>query len=215
MLTDHDFKNAVYFKQADYLMDADGELCQFARLENSEKQPRAVLYTNNELRCFKTALWIALENGHELAGSFAGYKGLWLVELTNHKVFVYGCHQKFFAKSIGGRVIHQLDILNSDADWLAILARQNSLSLVNIVEGLSDQQRLELADALYKIEHKLLHQAIQAFIAQLDTHTLQVLQAEGSGDNSSYNHYAAGSPEQQRNRIQAAKSYPWFSQALR
>lgn len=215
MLTDNDFKNAVYFKHADYLKDAGRALCQFARLDYGVKQPRAVLYTNNELRCFKTALWIALENEHELAGSFAGYKGLWLVELTNHKVFVYGCRQKFYAKSIGGRVIHQLDILNSDADWIAILARHNSLSQVNIAEALSDQKRLELADSLYKVEHKLLHQVIQAFIAQLDTQTLQVLQAEGSGDNSSYNHYAAGSPEQQRNRIQAAKSYPWFSQALR
>ena len=216
MLTNDKFNKAVYFKHSEICTDTD---CSNVLVKLQQNgiflDHRAVLYKNNEIVHFKTALWIELENENELPMPFSGFKGLWLVELNNHKVFLHGSQKQFFPKNIGGRVIHDIEILNKHADWVSVLAHHHASSIIRKA-GVCFAQPHKVAESLlYKIEKKLLENSIQSFIGELNPKALDILKAEGEGDNSIYNHYVSPSPEQHRNRIQAAKSYPWFSQSFR
>jgi hypothetical protein len=66
-----------------------------------------------------------------------------------------------------------------------------------------------------RVERAVLGSALKSFLAGLDADVLAALQADGSALIETYNHYWEGDGTVQRNRIQAACSFPSFSNVLR
>jgi len=221
--------NKTYFKHTEHQTAVDNlDISRlFVLLENDHLIPenRAVLHKSSAGQegnyGFKTALWITLEDTLSSSLVFSDFKGLWLIEHHNHKIQLLGSQKYCTPKSIGGRVIHDTDILSINAHWISDLAHNLASTLEQKIERtFMDYSRIaacQIPDSMifYDIELDLLINAIQAFINELNEETINVLQKEGTGNNVIYNHYVSDNPEKKRNRIQAADSYPWFSSLLR
>lgn len=206
-----------YADAATGLCASAGGLLRKLQQREAANGHRAELYRDHAVAPFVTALWIAIEGCAKLPvnatpNSWADYQGLWLVELEGNRVFVYGCRQQFFQKSIGGRVIHNLEMLNVNADWVSSLAQHNAAAIALEMGSARDQSCVRV---LCAIEQELITRSIEAFTRELDPDRLAILRAEGGGWLSTYNHYASFNMYHVRNRLQAAQSFPWFSHSLR
>ncbi len=221
--------NKTYFKHTEHQIAVDNLAISrlFVLLQNDHLIPenRAVLHKSSAGQDnnygFKSALWITLEDTLSSSPVFSDFKGLWLIEHHNHKVQLLGSQKYCTSKSIGGRVIHDTDILSINAYWISDLAHHLASTLEQKIEHtFMDYSRIatcQIPDSMifHDIELDLLINAIQAFINELNEETINVLQKEGTGNNIIYNHYVSDNPEQKRNRIQAADNYPWFGSLLR
>jgi len=193
-------------------------------LENTQLIPknRAVLYksdNDDNDYSFKTSLCINLENSQPTVFFFSDYKELWLIEYHNQKVQLRGSKKHCTPDSVDGCVISGIDILNKNALWISDLAYHLALLLdekVCAAASFNTNPQLFLTTMpYYDLELDLLSTAIESFISELDANIIRVLYKEGTGNHSIYNQYVSANPEQQRNRIQAADSYPCFSLLLR
>lgn len=215
------------FKHTDNQIVLDNSLVYdlLAYYEKSEIIPkeRAVLYKNTDAQSgeygFKTALWINLYDSQPSTIQLTEFNGLWLIEHQNNKVQVLASQEHSTQKSIGGRVIRNLDILNANAQWVSDLAEHLSLIQCkyagNALNNKMNAHQTQTDILLYEIELDLLTTAIQAFVNEIDEKVIYLMQKEGTGNNVIYNHYISASSEHQRNRLQAADCYPWFTRLLR
>lgn len=68
---------------------------------------------------------------------------------------------------------------------------------------------------LAKVEHAILRSALAGFMEGLDNEVLAVMRAEGAADVETYNHFWNADGAFRRNRIQAARAYPFFAAPFR
>jgi len=214
MITNYDANNTVLFKHSELNIESDSYNI-FTQQEHKSAllDCRAVLFKETEFIGIKTALWINLENENNLPSPFTGFKGLWLLQMKNGKVFFQGSKNLFVKKSLGGRMINGIDVLNYHADWVNVVALHNTLSIIKKTDGMQGKHRAGF-ESVNLSEQTLLKKALRSFIGELDSEVVDILKIEQTGDNSIYNYYISSS-EYNRNRVQAAKSYQWFCQSFR
>ncbi|MFC1776688.1 PcfJ domain-containing protein [Pseudomonadota bacterium] len=128
---------------------------------------------------------------------------------------LHGSQQHCTEKAIGGRVIHNIDVLDIEGHWLSGLVKGLALGLCEKAVGFYCRSQKKIEASLLSVELELLRNAMQSFIWELDTRTIAILNAEWTGRTSIYNHYVSAIPSQRRNRVQAAESFPWFSRSFR
>lgn len=176
---------------------------------------RATLYTNSPYPRVRTALWIELGDVTDIPYPFFGFKGLWLIELENYKVILHGSQQHHTDNAVGGRVIHDVEVLDINSQWLSELAECLALDLCGKADDFYCWPLEGAKVSLLAMELGLLKNAVRSFTQELDNKTIAILAAERTGRISIYNYYASANPERQRNRVQAAESFPWFSRTFR
>ncbi|NEX16997.1 MAG: hypothetical protein C1943_10300 [Halochromatium sp.] len=182
------------------------------------REYRACLYRNRGIPGVRQALLINLGSPVGDADALGKQQSLWLVEQPNRKLFLYGQDRCCSPTQVGGVVLHGKPVLEPDSDWMGALAKSLAARVLRTqAQGgasVSTHQATALG-VLARVEHAILHTAIDAFSKGLNADTLAILRREGHGDWATYNFYldAVGNPH--RNRLQAAHSFPFFSQALR
>lgn len=163
---------------------------------------RAVLYRSGAHPGVRTALWVDLRAaGFPAAHCFAGMAGFWLVETVQGLVSCLSSLRPPTGRSVGGRVVHDLPILNPGSGWLWEIA--NALA-----EAPGERTSAST-------EHGALRRAVSAFCAELDPDILAVAQEEDEETPAAYNHYSHSHARLRRNRLQAAEAHPRFAGALR
>ena len=182
-----------------------------ARLSNNGalRVPRARLFCGGALPGLRTALLLDFGGARLGTGALAGDRGLWLVEDTRGIVSAFACWRAPDPLAVGGRVIHEIPVLDPTGAWLDALAAL----LANAVVG--GRETSAHAALLTRIERALLEAALRAFCAELDAEALAAVQAEGAETVAAYNHYVGGRGHQPRNRKQAAVTHPPFAALLR
>ena len=210
---------ANYFKRSEISLNIDSEsACLLKKtFENNDSlNHRAILFTDYSVVGFRTALWINLKDCFiDMPLPFYGFKGLWLVELKNHNVLLHGNKNDFSIKKIGGQVIHDIDILDSHAEWVVSLSNCLSSSSILLAESLWGLLSDEIEISLRNMEYVLLENSIKSFVNELDPETVKILVNECTGKNHVYNHYMSLNPVTKKRRLQAASIYPWFSELFR
>ncbi len=214
MITNYDANNTVLFKHSELNIESEFyDIYTQQQYSSPLLECRAALFKNTEFIGIKTALWINLENENNLPSPFIGFKGLWLLQMKNGKVFFQGSKSLFVKKSLGGRMINGVDVLNYHADWVNLIALHNALSVTK-KSGEMQGKHWAGFESVKLSEQVLLKKALQSFIEELDSEVVDILKIEQTGDNSIYNYYISSS-EGNRNRVQAAQSYQWFSKSFR
>lgn len=79
---------------------------------------RAVLYRQGAQPGVRTALWVSLAPGLTASHRFHGCAGLWLAEPASGSVGCYASTRAPTGRSVGGRVVHDVPILDPDHDWV-------------------------------------------------------------------------------------------------
>lgn len=160
---------------------------------------RAQLYRHGRYPGARVALW--LDFGSELPQThpFHAAAGLWIAELLTGALGCFVSPRAPSGRSLGGRVVRDLMVLDVDAAWVEALA-------------------LALAHAhgtLPEAEQGALQQALEAFVGELDASVVAAVRADGEATPTVFNHYAQGHSRILRNRQQAAVIHPRFAWALR
>lgn len=210
------FRHAQFY-EADYpeLIDYFEALKFHGLLPDS----RAALYDTSAYEGIRSALWIDLRGGADLPEQIHLFECLWLLELSNKKVFLYGDKKISSNRCIGGQKIENLDILDDQNLWVETLA----FAFGNGVTQLADNEKykdvfkcpwINRSEVIH-MEMVLIEKAIKAFCEGLNQQALEALSSEGSGSTKTYNHYMCSSDIQRRNRMQAAIHNPWFAPMLR
>jgi hypothetical protein len=165
----------------------------------------------------RSALLIDLPEPMRGDSPLAGFVAFWLVESPSRKVLLLGLEGRYGGSPISGRVIHGVPALDPAAPWVLEVARHSAGSLLRKcgARPLSDTASTNRVELLAQVEAAVLRAAIVAFREGLDSESLGILDAERTGDLHVYNHYRALEGEPARNRIQAARAYPWFGDVLR
>ncbi len=181
--------------------------------------PRAALYDTSNYEGIRSALWIDLSGADELPEQIHSFECLWLLELSNQKVFLYGEKRVSSKRCIGGQKIEDINILDAQNSWVETLAFAFSNGVTRLAnddkyKGIFKWPRLFRTEVMH-MEMILLEKAIKAFCAGLNQQALEALSSEGSGSTKTYNHYMCDSELQSRNRMQAAIQNPWFAPVLR
>lgn len=176
------------------------------RLAGALRAPRARLYRSIPHPAFRQVLAIDLDLDGDEESFLKGKRGLWLVEQSDRKVFLYAARRLDPGASIGGRVLPGRAVLHPTAAWLDDVA---AVSVYRLCRS-HPQARL-----FFQIEINVLRAALSAFVAGLDTAVLEAVRAEGRPTLEVYNHYWSGSETVCRNRLQGAQCFPLFSDALR
>lgn len=92
------------------------------RLTGALHAPRARLYRSVPHPAFRQMLAIDLDLDGDEESFLKGKRGLWLVEQSDHKVFLYAARRIDPAASIGGRVLPGRAVLHPTAAWLEDVA---------------------------------------------------------------------------------------------
>jgi hypothetical protein len=162
---------------------------------------RAVIYRHGARPGLRTALWLSLAPGLDAAHPLHRAAGLWLLQTRTGEVGCYASTSVSTGRSTGGRVLHDLQFLDAEHEWLPALA--NALA------------RVRGARSVAAAEQATLRRALAAFSAELDADALAAVRTEGIATAAVYNHYAAPGGTTGRNRVQAALSHPRFAAHLR
>ncbi|MBN2886469.1 MAG: PcfJ domain-containing protein [Chromatiaceae bacterium] len=180
------------------------------------RTPRAWLLREGLPPALRQALRIQLPLACALPGASRPLHGLWLVEQTNGALFCHAIERTTASACIGGRVEPELAVLDPEAPWIETLSAHLAAHLLPspgaarvVADQPSDRQ------ILARVERALLRAALGAFLAGVDGEALVQVRAEGCATPARFNHYAAGSQSQCRNRIQAARAYPALADVLR
>ncbi|NCA70645.1 MAG: hypothetical protein EOM91_11165 [Sphingobacteriia bacterium] len=162
-------------------------------------------------------LYIDFGGPLDIAGQSLPCWGLWLVEETDRKLFCYAASRSAARqKTPGGRVLNRLDVLDPQAPWIDALAMNLAARTLDTpVARIATPDRPSDAWILARIEGSVLRAALNAFIGSLDPEVLDVVRAEGQTTPEVFNAYCTTTALERRNRLQAAKAYPWFATALR
>lgn len=199
-----------------FVGDADHAAACDALLERLQAQgqliaPRARLYRPSSPAGPRQALWLDFGAPLALAGQDRADLGLWLVEQADGKVSCYGVERPTRRHTIGGRVHHDLAVLQPDAPWVSTLAER--LAARTLAATSFDQPPAR--HLLEQVERSLISAALATFCAKLDPGVLAVVRAEGRATPALFNAYCAGAQSARRNRVQAAQAFPWFADVLR
>jgi hypothetical protein len=164
----------------------------------------------------RQALLIDLDEPSGGQSGFDGLRCLWLVEPWNGKLALLGNDKPPSDRSIGGTPLHDCAVLNRGSDFLT---RIGSIGAQRIVLRLPAPARMPV-DArqlalLTQIEHRVLAAGVRLFSAALNQEVLAAVAAEDAYTVEAYNHYVDETGKPSRNRVQAAKEFPLFGQALR
>ncbi len=81
-----------------------------------------MLYRDGALPGTRAALILDFGGAPLADGPLQGYCGLWLAERQDHVIGCYGCQRPPADQSVGGRVIHDLPVLDSTDTWVEQLA---------------------------------------------------------------------------------------------
>ncbi|MFP4279423.1 MAG: PcfJ domain-containing protein [Halochromatium sp.] len=182
------------------------------------REYRACLYRDSGISGMRQALSINLGSPLGESDALGTQRGLWLVEQDNRKLFLYGLESPCNPTQIGGTVMQGKPVLEPDSAWMKTLANALAARVLGRQAsgaGLAACPHGMAQSLLARVEHAILRAAIAAFSQSLRADVVAILQREGQGDWDAYNFYldAAGHPN--RNRLQAAHRFPFFSQALR
>lgn len=179
---------------------------------------RACLYRPGSIPGIRQALFIDLGRPTGKDTAQARLRGLWLVEEMNRKVFLYGRDRLPATPGIGGTVLHDLPVLNPDSAWYRRLAETAAARVLRLATAaIRDESPAANRDSLLlaQVEHSILRSALSAFAEGLDADVLAALGAEGGASPETYNHYWNPDGTPNRNRIQAARSFPFFGEPIR
>lgn len=164
-----------------------------------EGRQRGLLYRQGRYPGARVALWLALADQLPQTHPWQGIAGLWIAELMSGALGCFASAKAPSGRSLGGRVVLDLAVLDSDAPWVEALAQALSRRAATLPEA----------------EQGALQQALEAFVGELDPQVIAAVRADGEATPAAYNHYVQGSAPIQRNRQQAALSFPRFAGALR
>ncbi|WP_295622561.1 PcfJ domain-containing protein [uncultured Lamprocystis sp.] len=179
---------------------------------------RACLYRPGGFPGIRQALFIDLGRPTGKDTAQARLRGLWLVEEMNRKVFLYGRDRLPATPGIGGTVLHDIPVLNPDSAWYRRLAETAAARVLRLATAaIRDESSAANRDfvLLAQVEHSILRSALSAFAEGLDAEALAALGAEGGASPETYNHYWNPDGTLNRNRIQAARSFPFFGEPIR
>lgn len=172
---------------------------------------RARLYRNGAIPGIRQALFIDLGCPTDVDDAQASLRCIWLVEQMNRKVFLYGRDRLAAAPRIEGTVMRDLPVLSPDSYWFRRLAETASARVLRLATAVASRSSF----LLEQVEHAILRSALTAFAKGLDTDVLAAVGAEGSASLETYNHYWNPDGTRNRNRIQAARSFPFFGEPIR
>ncbi len=162
-------------------------------------------------------LYIDFGGPLDIAGQSLPWWGLWLVEETDRKLFCYAAsHPAAGQRPPGGRVLNRLAVLDPQAPWIdALSMRLAARTLDTPVARVATPDRPSDTWILARIEGAVLRAALNTFVESLDPEVLAAVRAEGATTPEVFNAYCTTAAPERRNRLQAAKAYPWFAAALR
>ncbi|MFB1487681.1 MULTISPECIES: PcfJ domain-containing protein [unclassified Thiocapsa] len=165
----------------------------------------------------RQTLYIDFGGPLDIRGQSVPWWGLWLVEESDRKLFCYAAtHPAAWQRPPGGRVLNRLAVLDPQAPWIDALAmRLASRTLDTPAARIATPERPSDVRILARIEGALLRAALNAFVESLDPEILAAVRTEGATTPDEFNAYCAGAAPERRNRLQAARAYPWFAAALR
>ena len=182
------------------------------------REYRARIYRTGPIRGIRQALFMDLGRPTGEDDALGQFRGLWLVEHMNRKVFLYGCNHLPTTRSIGGTVLRDVPVLDPDSGWYQRVAKTAAARVLGLAaaarrdEGAAAGQEAAL---LEKVEHAILRSALTAFLNGLDSDVLSAVRAEGAASLETYNHYWNPDGTHSRNRIQAALCFPFFGKPMR
>jgi hypothetical protein len=198
-------------------LNSAGETLLHRLLAQGELQhPRGLLYRYAVKPGSRQSLFLDLSAPLPLVGQSGVYRGIWLEEQCDGKIYCYGAERATGRHAIGGRMLQSLPVLEPDARWIDSLAERLAAQTLpeaagaRVAPGRPSDRWL-----LAQVEQTLLRAALAAFCAALDPALLAVVRAEGHATPAIFNSYCSTHPTEQRHRIQAAQTHPWFADALR
>ena len=214
--------SAVFSQQQFYAVASAPEepacvdIAEQLKTAGTARSPRATLYRNGPQPGLRTALLLDFGGRLPGQGPLAGRFGLWLTEHDNRTISCFGCERPLAGRGIGGRVMHNLPVLEPGGHWLRQFAADLASTRGGPPRGNAGASAgvASLFEQRTRVEHATLSAALTAFAAELDADVLAVVRAGGTPSIATYNHYWTGSDRQRRNRLQAAKTHPRFSGLL-
>ena len=204
----------------------DGELANRAasallrRLSSAGDLPtrRACLYRQGPVPALRQALLIDLGCSSHETDPLVRLRGLWLVEDQKRKVFLYGTDRCPHSSGVGGSSLRDLPVLDPGSLWFERVAKTAAARVLGVdpaAAGSGSSAIDKDVVLLAKVEHAILRAALAGFLEGLDDEVLAVMRAEGAADVETYNHFWNADGAFRRNRIQAARSFPFFAGPIR
>ncbi|MBF0266829.1 MAG: hypothetical protein HQL46_16320 [Gammaproteobacteria bacterium] len=179
---------------------------------------------SNNTYGFNSSVWIELGFNQSTCqpqnNFFNGLKGIWLLEKKNKELIFLGNSKE--SKCISGKTLHQFNIFSDRSSHINELIEQ-LVSVCMVSEtfqqfyksNLSKQFSLtQIRQILYKLENIRVNKAIDFFKSSLDSKILDVLQNYIPANAYQYNYFVTANEIIQRNRLQAANSYPFLIPTL-
>lgn len=179
---------------------------------------RACLYRQGPVPGVGQALLIDLGRPRYETDSLGRLRGLWLVEDHKRKVFLYGTDSCPRSNAVGGSSLRDLPVLDPNSPWVERAAKASAARVLGVDPAAAENESSAIdqdAVLLAKVELAILRAALAGFLEGLDDEVLAVMRAEGAADVETYNHFWNADGAHRRNRIQAARSFPFFSRPMR